>query len=161
MTIHEPYNFSQLLYDYEFRTDNGILYSVRFSNGAFMFVGLPPYIPVYEVSIDIIELGNKPSPPKDIRVESTIINIFRHFLMEHENSIVYVCDNLDNKHAARNRKFNTWFQRSKTNEIEKYDTYFTVESIEIYASLIIHAQNSFKSEVINIFLNQQNEYDKD
>lgn len=161
MNTQEPYSFSQLLNEYEFKTENGILYSVKFSDGAFMFAGLPPHIPIFEVSINVLELGDKSSPPQDLQAESTIVSIFRSFLSEHENSIVYVCDNLDNKQAARNRKFEAWFQRNKSADIEKYDTYFTVESIEIYASLIIHVHNSFKTELISIFLNQQNEYDKE
>ena len=54
-----------------------------------------------------------------------------------------------------------WFRSHAAKELEKYDTHFLVETVEIYASLIIHAHNSFKNELVKVFLNQINEYDKD
>ena len=160
MTTQEPYKFSQILYEFEFVTDNGIIYSIKFTDGAFLLSGLPPHIPVFDVSIDAVSLGRNPSPPKDLRAEATIVIIFHTFLREHENSAVYVCDNLDNKQAARHRKFDMWFNRNKTADIEKYDTYFIVEELEIYASMIVHVLNPFKNELIKVFGEQNNHYNK-
>jgi hypothetical protein len=160
MNTPVPYKFSQILYEYEFVTDNNILYSVKFTDGVFLLTGLSPHIPVFDVSIDVLELGKHSSPPQDLRAEATIVSIFRSFLAEHENSIVYVCDNLDNKQAARHRKFDMWFKRNKSTDIEKYDTYFIVEELEIYASMIVHSLNPFKEELIKVFIEQTNQYNK-
>ena len=46
-------------------------------------------------------------------------------------------------------------------ELEKYDTHFIVESVEIYASLILHANNPYKEELVDDFLSQVDEYNKD
>jgi hypothetical protein len=160
MSTQEPYNFSQLHNEFEFITDNYIQYSFKFTDGAFLLTGLPAYISVFDVSIDVIDLGNYTSPPRDLRAETTVVAIFRQFLKNNENSIVYVCDNLDNKQAARYRKFDTWFNRNKSTDIEKYDTYFIVEELEIYASMIAHRLNPYKEELIKVFTDQTNQYNK-
>jgi hypothetical protein len=155
-----PYNFKQHDDGYRFDTDNGLFYSVTFSDGSFYFAELPPHIPVFEVSISTISLGDYLTAPRDPRVEATVVEIFRLFFLDHENSIIYVCDNLDHKQAARHRKFDMWFRRHAIKELEKYDTHFLVESLEIYASLILHSDNAYKDELIKVFLSQANEYDK-
>ena len=100
-----PYSFNQQTNDYRFETDNGLFYSVKFTDGSFYFADLPTHIPVFEVSISTISLGDNFSAPKDLRVELTIVEIFRTFFLIYENSIIYICDNLDQKQAARHRKF--------------------------------------------------------
>ena len=89
------------------------------------------------------------------------ITLILSFLSDHTNSIIYTCDNIDNRHHARNRKFNIWFNRHQSTDLEKYDSAFIVEDTEILASLIIHAQNPFKEELIKVFIEQVDEYRKD
>ena len=161
MSIAQPYSFNQYADGYRFDTDNGIFYRVKFSDGSFYFVDLPLYIPVFEVSISTISLGDHLSPPRDARVEATIVEIFRLFFLTHENSIIYVCDNLHQKQAARHRKFDMWFRAHGGKELEKYDAYFIVDTMEIYASLILHSLNPYKGELVRIFLTQSSEYDED
>lgn len=62
--------------------------------------------------------------------------------------------------AARNRKFDMWFRGHAEKGLEKFDTHFIIESLEIYASLILHTDNSYKDELVKVFQNQANEYDK-
>jgi Family of unknown function (DUF6169) len=155
-----PYNFLEKDNYYRFETDKGIFYSVSFTDGSFYFINLPAYIPVFEMAIKVVNLGKYMSPPRDLRVEVTIVAIFRLFLAEHENSVVYICDNLDEKQAARHRKFDMWFQGHTNKELEKYDAHFIVDSQEIYTSLILHNLNPFKQDLIKVFQNQANEYDK-
>lgn len=161
MTIQEPYDFMRFRNEYEFTTSNEIEYVVVFSDGAFLFANLPNHIPVFEVSISVVSLGKNLSPPHDLRAEATFIQIFQDFLIEHQNSIVYVCDTKDNKQGARHRKFDMWFNRNESIDIEKHDTNFIVGELTIYASLIIHVLNPFKESMINILNNQKKEYDKD
>ncbi len=160
MNIVLPYNFKKQGNDYRFDTDKGLFYSVKFLDGSFYFVSLPAYVPVFEMSITTVSLGDHLSPPRDPRIEATIVEIFRHFFQEHENSIIYICDNLDQKQAARHRKFDMWFRAHTEKGLEKFDTHFIIESLEIYASLILHTDNSYKDELVKVFLNQANEYDK-
>jgi Family of unknown function (DUF6169) len=105
MTTQVPYSFQKFTDFYDFTTENGIDYRVKFADGAFLFVDFPSHLTVYEVAISPIRLGRYTTPPQDPRAEATFIKIFKDFLSEHQNSIVYVCDTNDNKQAARNRKF--------------------------------------------------------
>ena len=72
-----PYNFNLQDNEYKFDTDNGLFYSVTFVDGSFYFANLPAYIPVFEVSITTISLGDHISPPRDPRLQATIVEIFR------------------------------------------------------------------------------------
>lgn len=160
MTTQVPYSFQKFIDFYDFTTENGIDYRVKFADGAFLFVDFPSHLTVYEVAISPIRLGRYTTPPQDPRAEATFIKIFKDFLSEHQNSIVYVCDTNDNKQAARNRKFDMWYNKNKSEDIEKYDNTFIVGDTEIYASLIVHTLNQFKDSLKDIFLNQKEKYDK-
>ncbi len=161
MSIVTPYSFQQNSNEYRFQTDKGVFYSLKFSDGSFYFVNLPTYIPIFEFSITVVSLGDHLSPPRDARVEITIVAIMRLFFLSHENSIIYICDNLDEKQAARHRKFDIWFRTHADEDLEKYDTHFMIQSMEIYASLILHRSNHYKNNLVRIFLNQANEYEKE
>ena len=161
MSIPQPYEVNYQDKTYKFTTDNGIFYNISFSDGSFYFTNIEPHIPVYELAIKFISLGDHLSPPPDKRAEITIIDIVQSFLSDHTNSIIYTCDNIDNRHYARNRKFNIWFNRYKSSDLEKYDSSFVVENTQILASLIVHAHNPFKEAVIKVFVEQVNEYQKD
>lgn len=161
MSIPQPYDVKFQDNTYKFTTEKGIFYNVSFTDGSFYFNNIEPYIPVFELAIKFISLGDHLTPPQDSRTEITIISIVQSFLTEHTNSIIYTCDNIDNRHYARNRKFNMWFNRYQTSELEKYDSSFDVEGSEILASLILHTQNPFKEKLIKVFVEQVNEYRKD
>jgi hypothetical protein len=53
-----------------------------------------------------------------------------------------------------------WYNKNKSEDIEKYDNTFIVGDTEIYASLIVHTLNKFKDSLKDIFLNQREKYDK-
>jgi Family of unknown function (DUF6169) len=155
-----PYDVNREDNTYKFNTENGIIYNVIFSDGSFYFSNLPSHIPVYEITIKFVSLGKYFTPPKDSRAEITIIEVIRAFLGTHTNSLLYTCDNTDDKHHVRNRKFNMWFNRFQNSQLEKYDAAFTVADIEILSSLIIHSQNPNRERLIQIFNEQAKAYEK-
>jgi Family of unknown function (DUF6169) len=163
MNTHPPYNFNQQGNSYRFSTDKGGYYNVEFAEGSFYFIGFPPYLSVYEFSISVITLGDNLTPPFDNRVEATIVAIIQTFLSNHENSIIYVCETIDQRQRARHRKFDMWFRQNHKMipELEKYDTFITYEDLEFLSSLIVHKNNPFKDELIKLFYAQANEYNKD
>lgn len=79
------------------------------------------------------------------------MNILTTFLDNNKNSLIYVCDNLDNRQQGRYRKFDRWFEKSKTPLIEKYDIDFSVHDIQILALLIVHGQNPEKDLLVRLF----------
>ena len=158
-----PYNFNQQENNYRFQTDAGVYYSVSFTDGSFYFNDFPPYLSVFEFSISVVSLGDNISPPHDRRVEATVVMILKDFLSDHENSVIYVCETLDQRQQARHRKFDMWFKQNLLiiPDLEKHDIFVTYENLEIIASLIIHKNNLHKGEVIKMFFDQAKDLDKD
>lgn len=74
-----------------------------------------------------------------------------YFFNDNKNSLIYVCNNLDNREQARYRKFDIWFKRNQMSLIEKYDVNFIMKDVQILASLILHVQNPHKDLLIKLF----------
>ena len=160
MTILQPYNYVVRNNEYIFVTDYGIQYSIEIEDGSAYFVSFKPYLSIYELSIDIINVEQTLFAPFDRRTEITIFAILKVFFRDKTNSIIYVCDSVDGRHRGRSRKFDAWFQRNNDGSLEKYNVDFITEGIEILASLIVHTDNALKNELIELFLQQPSEYDK-
>jgi Family of unknown function (DUF6169) len=161
MTTLEPYNFKNSGQNtYTFATDNNVLYGVDFSNGSYYFARFPEYMSVFEISINVLSLGDNISPPNDKKVESTIVQILANFLSNKEDSIIYICQNLDNRHYIRKRKFDLWFNQNQNDTLEKHDLTIDYEDIAYLTSLIVHKENSHKDEIIALFFDQSNQYNK-
>lgn len=151
MSILLPYNFTYHDNKFIFKTDNSVAYSVEFTDGTHYFLNLPSHIPVFEFNIKVLNVVDSIGQPYDERIELTIVNILRAFFEDNKNSLIYVCDNLDNRQQVRYRKFDMWFKKSKTDLIEKYDIDFSVYDIQILASLIVHVQNPDKDLLVRLF----------
>jgi hypothetical protein len=151
MTILPPYNYTYESNKYTFETDNSVIYSVEFTDGSFYFFDLPPDVFVFELNIKVLNVGNSFVQPYDKRTEATVVDILSKFFNDNRNSLIYVCNNLDNREHARYRKFDIWFRRNKTLLIEKHDVNFTMQDIHILASLILHVQNSHKDTLVKLF----------
>jgi hypothetical protein len=55
MTTQVPYSFQKFTDFYDFTTENGIDYRVKFADGAFLFVDFPSHLTVYEVAIALLD----------------------------------------------------------------------------------------------------------
>jgi hypothetical protein len=152
MSILPPYNFTQLGDKYTFRTDNSIVYSVEFTDGTFYFLDLPNHISVFELSIRVLNPIDSIGQPFDKRVEVTIVDILSTFFNNNKNSLIYVCDTIDNRQQGRFRKFDMWFKKNQTASLEKYDVNFTTLDMQILASLIVHSENPDKELLVTLFL---------
>ena len=151
MSIPLPYSFTNKNNKYIFRTDNSVAYSIEFTDGVHYFLNLPPHIPVFEFNIKVLNVVDSIGQPYDERIEATIVEILTTFFSYNKNSLIYVCDNLDNRQRVRYRKFDMWFKKNKTALIEKYDIDFSVQDIQILASLIVHAENPDKDLLVTLF----------
>ena len=152
MSILPPYKFIQRGNKYIFQTDNLVAYNVEFTDGSYYFFNLPVHIPVFEFSVNVLNAVNTFIQPYDERIEVTIVHILSAFFEDNKNSLIYVCDNLDNRQQARFRKFHSWFKKNKTDSLEKYDVIFNALEMQILASLIVHAQNPDKDLLVSLFL---------
>lgn len=73
---------------------------------------------IYDFVISQPVLSGDSNPPYDRRIEITIVAIISVFLSEKENSVIYICDDSDNRHHIRKRKFDGWFKKNQTGELE-------------------------------------------
>jgi hypothetical protein len=160
MSIQQPYKFILREDQYFFETENGIKYRVEIKDGSCYFIDFKPYLSVFELSIDLDSDLVNSLAPYDARTELTIIQILMDFFKEHSNCIIYVCDSADGRHHARNRKFNSWFNRYSDGSIEKHDINFEIEDSEMLFSLILHQNNPFKEEIVKLFYQQPQLYGK-
>jgi hypothetical protein len=160
MIIQEPYKFNQNGDSYKFYTDNDVYYSIDFTDGSYYFTKFPDYLSIYEYSIAVVSLGKNLSPPPDKRLELTVVAILSAFLSYRENSVIYVCQNMDEKHYARKRKFDFWFAKNRDNNLEKHDVAVEYEETAYLSSLIIPKDNSNKDEIISLFIDQSKQFNK-
>jgi hypothetical protein len=162
MSQHLPYSFNKQGNSYRFSTDKDVYYDVQFMEGSYYFVNFPPYLSIFEFSISVTHLGENLTPPLDNRVEATVVTILKAFLINHENSIIYICEARDKRQRVQYRKFNMWFRQNLDDlpEFEKHDAVVTYEDLEFLSSLIIHSKNSYKEELIKLFFEQANSFDK-
>ncbi len=161
MTTQEPYIFKRSSNNtYIFETESDILYSIEFTDGSYYFHRLPDYLNVFEFSINILRVDENISPPLDKRVETTIVKILSTFLSSKENAVIYVCQNLDDRHFARKRKFDIWFKQNATDNLEKYDSTINYDNMVFLTSLIVHSNNSHKEDIIELFFEQPNQLGK-
>jgi hypothetical protein len=96
MSILPPYSFTYSDGKYSFLTDNSVVYNVEFTDGAYYFFDLPADVPVFELNIKVLNAAESIIQPYDKRVEVTIVNILSTFFNDNKNSLIYVCNNLDN-----------------------------------------------------------------
>ena len=158
MSLTKPYEFITFgrMY-YAFTTNNLIDYEVEFVKNSLDF---DESLLVFEVTIATIESQNKILPPLDLRVELTIVEIIREFFSDNNKSVVFACDNRDNRHHSRKRKFDALYNKFKTKDIEKYDSEIKLDNSELLTTLLIHQNNPFKKIIIDLFLSQKDELDK-
>jgi hypothetical protein len=157
-----PYNFFYKNGQHRFVTDKGVIYAVSFKDGSFYFSSLPSDIPMYEFSIKVIDLGDNPTPPFDARFEVTVVEIMKLFFANNLNSLIYICETLDNRQHPRFRKFDLWFKKNilAIPLLEKYDATFTYEDTDILTSMIIHSNNPHRNDLIEMFFDRSNIDDK-
>lgn len=130
---------------YSFTTENLIEYQLVFIDSSSYFSGTSSedfVSKVYSLNIDKLSDNKAVYDPV---VQETVECIVSHFFEDSENSLLYVCDNTDNKQEARKRKFNKWFNdyELKSEFIKLDEVIETPEGIH-NISMIFHQYNPFK-----------------
>lgn len=118
---------------YIFTTDQGIIYSISFSE-EYEIGGCMSY----QFSIDNIG-GSHGS--HDGKIKDTIIAIIEDFFLENQDVLLYICDTSDNREAARNRLFLRWFEQYSPGRFTICTANSKVEDTEFYMAIIIANDN--------------------
>lgn len=151
-----PYNyqFDETAQSYVFTTDNGIEYKIAFIlDYTFSAVSNIEIDDVYQLIIEKITEGKE---PLDRNVSATICEILSVFFENSRNTILYICDDGDERAEVRFRKFNIWYTESElTNIVTKVDNVVVSENVagsaKIYSSLLYHNENVNKENILEIY----------
>lgn len=152
-----PYNysFSEFSNTYNFITKNDIEYKIAFIvDETFSAVSGLEVPNVYQMIIE--KVNNDVSERFDSSVASTIKNIIALFFENSENSMIYICDNSDERAKTRFNTFERWYWNSSmTDSIAKVDNVINCDSNgkvqTLYTSLLFHKNNSNKETILEIY----------
>lgn len=88
----------------------------------------------------------------DKKIGATIIKIINNLInYDSDNAIIYTCDSSDYKEENRNRLFNIWFNKERAMGVYKFDEDIIMDSCIMHTSLLIHFNNSFYSQIVNMY----------
>lgn len=129
-----PYEVREANGGYEFRTEGGILYRIRF------LVENPiGGCETYQFAISKIDNVRSPHDPN---ISAITFIILDEFFTEYENVLLYYCDSSDHREAGRNRLFIRWFERAANpNRFTIRTTHASVEGQGIYVAIIVENRN--------------------
>lgn len=149
------YVFDDITNTYNFTTKNNILYRVAFIvDETFSTISGEEIPNIFQL---VIEKANEETEPLDIKVSRTIEDIVERFFSRIENSLIYVCYDLDQKAKTRHDVFERWYKKSSSKEnIVKIDKIIeiTINEFEIqklYTAFMFHKQNPNYKKLISIY----------
>jgi hypothetical protein len=155
LQTHYNYVFDNITNTHNFTTKNNILYRVAFVVDETFSSISGEFIPnVFQI---IIEKANEETEPLDIKVSKTIEHIIERFFEKVENSLIYICYDLDKKAKTRLDVFDRWYQKSTyKKDIIKIDkiieltiSHFDVQ--KFYTAFMFHKKNSNYKKLIEIY----------
>lgn len=129
-----PYQISKTEGGFEFRTNRGVLYRIRFlqedSIGG---------CDTYQFAISKI---NDVHSSYDPNISAVTFIIIDEFFTSYENVLLYYCDSSDHREAGRNRLFIRWFEKAANPaRFTICSTHAVVEGQGIYVSIIVENRN--------------------
>ena len=155
MQNHYNYVFDNITNTYNFTTKNNILYRVAFIvDETFSTISGEEIPNVFQI---VIEKANEEIEPLDTKVSRTIENIVERFFIRVENSLIYVCYDLDQKAKNRHDVFERWYKKSISKDnIIKIDKVIeiTVKDFEIqrlYTAFMFHKKNPNYEKLMQIY----------
>lgn len=147
-----PYNYTKIgKNSYEFITSGGIKYRTVFIEYGYLFYNYADIQDkIFTFNIEVIGDENT-NTSLDERVGMTIAYIFSKFFENDENAVIYICDNLDERHWARKRKFDYWYWKYSNDTLIKEDGYAIIEGTEIISSIILRKDNPNFNNILFAF----------
>lgn len=136
-----------------FDTDWGVRYVAHFFNYGYLFGSVQLGCQFY--SFDLFPIGMYKPPkgtPEDLRIAATIQHLFAGWFEQISNVVIAVYEDSDGYQRARRRKFESWFESSGVDYIEKHDFDFAEEDGTRLASLFIHTDFDRKQQAIDNFV---------
>jgi Family of unknown function (DUF6169) len=102
-----------------------------------------------------LELKSKPEGlikiPLDKKIGATVTSIIKSFLLKKNNTVVYICDNSDNREKARFHKFYHWFKQFNDGSIVQLRGVIRAGNTNILNALLIHKDNPQLNDFIEAY----------
>lgn len=135
-----PYQVTEAHGGYEFRTEKGVLYRIRFLEEN-PIGGCDTY--QFAISkVDDIHSSH------DANISAVTFIVLDEFFTEYENVLLYYCDASDHREASRNRLFIRWFEKAANpNRFTIRTTHAQVEGQGIYVAIIVENRNKKLSAI--------------
>jgi len=155
----QPYELLETNNGFAFLTEAGQPYAIYFTDGSGYFpecsfsehVFTFGFTPLIKTSDPITEfLPFKINREKgdvidfDDRVSSTVANTIKLFFQDNRSILIYVCDEENGRHFARNKLFNIWFKTFADSKILKKQF---VNDNNICSTILYKADNPFAKEL--------------
>lgn len=162
-TSLQPYKTTLLKPGYHYIiTDKGIEYVCFFVLFDYFFKDYPTIASkVFAFNIELLnkeDIENQKGTDK--RLALTVVSLIKEFLSSKINAVVYVCDNTDERHAVRFRKFTAWFDSPDENDFIQVTGYLNAYGTEYYSALLVHKDNKLKNSFIRAFQELNNQTPK-
>lgn len=140
---------------YVFETIRNIVYEIKFKPSSYINLfdkNISEFIFEFVIEVAINETGKK--PPLDVRVSKTIAQIFKEFLLKHDNNIaLYICDSSDGRQDLRRKKFDLWYEKYQDNTFAKMNEKLKDSKGNFYnISMILQYKNPRRVQIIDAFL---------
>jgi hypothetical protein len=152
---HYNYVFDNITNTYNFTTKNNILYRVAFVvDETFSSISGEEIPNIFQL---VVEKANEGPEPFDAKVSRTIENIIERFFAKIENSLVYICSDIDKKAKTRHDVFERWYKKSNSKKtIIKIDKVIKIvlsdsEIQKLYAAFMFHTKNPNFEKLLEIY----------
>ena len=162
-TSLQPYKTTLLKPGYYYIiTGQGLEYVCFFALFDYFFKDYPAIATkVFAFNIELLHKEDiEKQKGTDKRLAVTIVYLIKEFLSSKINAVVYVCDNTDERHAVRYRKFTTWFDSPDDSDFIQVTGYLNVYGTEYYSALLLHKDNKLKNTFIRAFQQLNNQSPK-
>lgn len=133
-----------------FNTDNNYQVSLSFYPVNGKLKSFKSINSIYNIDIDSFCSGISNNRIKDVKVGSTICYILDVFIRQKPESLItYLCDDSDNKHYFRFKKFKGWAQNYKSQNIGSLNFEFSKSgNRKKYLTGIVFDSNFYSSTLI-------------
>jgi len=149
--LHYNFVFDTLTNSYIFATKNSILYRILFVADSTLETAARKEIPnVFQL---VINKESNEIEPYDPKVSRTVEIIIEHFFQNIQNSVLYICDNEEEKAETRYKIFDNWYKKSEFKKyVSKINNIIEVDNIVMYTSFLIRNENPDFNELVEIYM---------
>ena len=143
--VPEPYDVAPLIDGFGFTTTAGVQYFYYFNANAESQLAIPELSGhVFSFGFFLLNADDFLSLPTDERVAATLVQAIGEKFVDHRTIIVFIVEHDDNRHPARIRKFNRWYEQYGSPEIKLYSGVIIGDLTPIYSAMLMHEANPFK-----------------